>query len=374
MYDGPIIDSDVHHNWRSDAEVVEYLPKKWREFIDLPQGRQLPLVPSSPFVPLADGVYHRLDAFPPNGGPPGSDYETMRRQLLDPLNIEHAVLSYDVGVNVGVRNVFFASALTRAINDWSIDRWLSMRDERINGAVLVPTQLPEDAAAEIRRVGTHPRMVEALLVVNGLGKPFGHPLYHPIYEAAAELGIPVAIHTGGERQLAPSSQWHAGGQVGSRVEFYNLFDQSAQHHLVSFITHGVFEKYRDLRVIFVEYGFAWLPYLVWELDNNYAGLRSESPWVKRLPSDYVREHVRFTTQPFDMSPEKGQLIQLLEAFGGMEDILMFATDYAHDDADTARHVASRLPESWWDKVFYENAAKFYGWPSKLPARNGHGTD
>jgi hypothetical protein len=46
----------------------------------------------------------------------------------------------------------------------------------------------------------------------------------------------------------------------------------------------------------------------------------------------------------------------------MEDIICFASDYPHWDADDPTFVVNRLPESWHPKVFYNNAAKIYGLP------------
>jgi predicted TIM-barrel fold metal-dependent hydrolase len=133
------------------------------------------------------------------------------------------------------------------------------------------------------------------------------------------------------------------------------------HHLTSLIVHGVFEKYPTLKVLAMECGLSWIPWLIWNLDDNYRVLKRESPHLRRLPSEYFREHVLFSTQPLELSPEREQLIQVLDAFGGMEDMLCFSTDYPHWDADDPRYVGGRLPRAWRSKVFYENARKLFRW-------------
>jgi predicted TIM-barrel fold metal-dependent hydrolase len=356
-----LIDSDVHHQWASDAEILAYLPRRWQDILVAPSRSSFPMGPPSIWVPHTNGTNLRIDAFGPNGGPPASDYETMRDQYLDPLNVHKAVLSFNIGLNGGLANMYLAKELVSAINDWNRDTWLARDDDRLTSVILVPSQDPLDAAREIRRVAGHPKIVEVLLVHNGLGKPFGHPVYHPIYEAAAEVGLPIGIHTGGEI-WGGGAHPSAGGTPNSRLEYHTLFPQAMMHHATSLISHGVFEKFPSLRVLLIEAGVSWLPWLLWRMDAMFDGLRQESDWVRRLPSEYFRDHIRLTTQPLEMSPRPRQMVELLETLDGAQDMLCYASDYPHWDADDPLIVANRLPKAWRPKLFYNNAAKFYGWP------------
>jgi predicted TIM-barrel fold metal-dependent hydrolase len=366
-YTGPYIDSDIHHRWVSEKDLLPYMSAATRAFVEASGQGTYPLIPPFLMVPHTNGLNKRLDGFGPDGQPPGSHFETLRRQLLDDLGIVRCVLSYDITSVAALRNIYFTAEVVRAINDWSLEQWIA-RDDRLYGAILVPTGLPEEAAKEIRRLGRHGRMAEIILVSNSLAKPFGHPVYHPIYEAAHEVGLPVAIHVAGDGY--GFAQVSAGGVPSTRLEFHTVIPQPMVHHLVSFVTHGVFERYPSLKLLIVEAGVSWLPWLMWNFDSHAKLLRMESPWVKRDPSDYIREHVRLTTQPFEASPKNDQLIDLFEAVGGVEDILCFATDYPHWDLDNPTYIASRIPKSWWEKVFYQNAMKLYGWQKEAVALAG----
>jgi uncharacterized protein len=67
--------------------------------------------------------------------------------------------------------------------------------------------------------------------------------------------------------------------------------------ITSLICNGIFDKFPDLGFIFLEGGFTWAPHLIWRADREYKSLRAEIPWVKNLPSTYIRERVRLAIQP-----------------------------------------------------------------------------
>jgi uncharacterized protein len=352
-----VIDCDVHHAWRRSEDLLPYMTIEWQEHIKGagPAGL-LPISAPSTFQNPQGG--NRDDTFPPNGGPPGSDYETMRADLFDRVGVGAAVLTYGEGLFVDSNpNPFLAAEIARASNDWTIDQWLS-KDPRLKGSILVSNQDPLLAAQEIRRLGRDRRMCQVLMAVNGLGPPFGHPVFHPIYEAASEFDLPVALHVPGHGGNSPTPT--ASGMVNFYFEYHVLISQTLQTHLVSFIANGVFEKYPNLKLVLVEGGVAWLPSMVWRLDADWKRLSAQTPWLKKAPSEYFRDHVFATTQPLEVSGNKHELIDMLE-FLDLKDQLLFSTDYPHWDTDEVSYVATRLPSKWHDAVFYQNAMKLYRW-------------
>jgi predicted TIM-barrel fold metal-dependent hydrolase len=240
------------------------------------------------------------------------------------------------------------------MHDWVLETWLP-RDGRLRTSIVIPTELPDEGAREIQRVGEHPGVTAVLFSWNALGKPLGHPIHDPIYRAAEELGLPIAIHGAAGEVEAGTAHTAAGGLPNSRLEWHTLLQQPTLTHFASMVVHGTFEKFPGLRLMLLETGVAWVPAFLWSLDAHYSSLCAESEWVRRLPSEYFRDHVKLSTQPFELTPRKEQLIELLEAFGGMEDLLCFSSDYPHWDADDPFYVARRLPRDWLPKVFHENA-------------------
>jgi predicted TIM-barrel fold metal-dependent hydrolase len=355
-----VIDCDVHQNFNRLSDLLPWIDPAHRGYI-LHAGFGGFELPNYLTWMHPHGTTRR-DAVPPDGGVPGSDYETMRKQLLDPHDVEYAVLTGEDILSVSsLPNPQVAAAVATAYNRWLIDEWLP-RDSRLKGSLVVATQDATRAAKEIRAFGSHPDIVQVLLPCAATSG-YGHPQYHPIYEAAVETGLPVAMHVGGEG-LGINPPPTATGCPIFYIEWHVLLIQCAMSHVVSLVCHGVFEKYPELRVVVIEAGVTWLPTLLWRMDTDWKALRSEVPWVKRLPSQTVREHMRFTTQPLDEPDSRQKLRQALGLVDGLEDMLMFATDYPHWDFDRPDLVSRRLPDSWREKIMSENARALYGLPAR----------
>ena len=85
----------------------------------------------------------------------------------------------------------------------------------------------------------------------------------------------------------------------------------------------------------------------------------EVPWLKRKPSEYIRDHVRFTSQPIERPDKDKHLLKLLDLMDA-EHILMFSSDYPHWDFDDPNYAFPKLPAPMRQRIFYENAKELYG--------------
>jgi predicted TIM-barrel fold metal-dependent hydrolase len=249
-----MIDCDVHVQIGDVEEILAYVEPAQRDWF---RAQAQPLgLPGYPWV--HPHSFFRHDVCHEPGRYPGSTIEEVRRDVLDAMDVDVAILNADDAITLSLMaSPYRAAELARAHNEWLREGWLDA-GPRTRGSIVCPAQDPRAAAAEIQRMADDPRFAHVLLG-GGAERPYGEPRYLPIFEAAADCGLPVAIDSGGEGLglAAPPGgagvptfyiEWHTLGSAGSIMA-----------HLVSLLVHGVFERFPTLKVMLLEGGLAWLP-------------------------------------------------------------------------------------------------------------------
>jgi predicted TIM-barrel fold metal-dependent hydrolase len=129
--------------------------------------------------------------------------------------------------------------------------------------------------------------------------------------------------------------------------------------VASLVLEGVFERFPGLKVVLIEGGVAWAAALGWRMDAQWKKLKQELPDLKRLPSEYMRSNVWFSTQPIEEPEPRAQLAEVFDWIGW--DRILFASDYPHWDFDDPAHALPlKMTETQRRQVFLENARAVYG--------------
>ena len=343
-----VIDCDIHNSLPSESALTRYLPARWREYHERFGQRGF----SGTHYPLANLNAARTDSWPPSGQPPGSDLAFMREQLLDLWNVEHGVLLPLLGVGRQV-NLEYGAARAHGINDWQIAEWIEP-EPRLHGSIVVPFEDGELAAAEIDRLGEHPGFVQVVVEAR-THEPLGRRKYWRLYEAATRHDLPVAIHFGALGGWPITGVGHP----SFYIEYHTGQSTTYQELVTSLVCEGVFERLPTLKIVLIEGGFGWLAPLMWRLDRAWSKLKDEVPHLRRLPSEYIREHFWFSTQPIEEPTRPEDFLVLLDDLA-MDDKILFATDYPHWDFDAPdQAIPTQVPAELRRKILYENARALY---------------
>ena len=347
-----IADCDIHPARATATELYPYLAKRWHEHLETYDKHPYQGMMGGPPYPKAQPNASRRDAYPPEGGPQGSSLSFMQAPHLDPNNVALGVLC-PLNTGQGIRNQDLSAALATAINDWQIAEWTG-KDSRLKGSVVVANEDGPAAAAEIRRRAGDKNFVQVLLLSRNV-EPLGQRRYWPIYEAAEEAGLPIGVHAFG----FGGNPITASGWPSYYIEEMVGHSQCQQTALASIVLEGVFERHPKLKMVMIEAGFGWAPSLSWRLDKSWQRLRGEVPHVKRPPSETIRDHIFWTTQPMEDPERRDHLFEVIEWVGW--DKLLFATDYPHwDYDDPSRVLPAGVSDANREAFYLDNARKLYG--------------
>jgi len=361
----PIIDADFHPMpTPADKQVSDHMSRRWLDYIaKYGMGHSY----SGLYAPAQREFTHRLDAL--KNDRVGIDPLWAREQVLDEYDITAAILtcpqSYILNSG-GNMPEELSRELAQAFNNALAYTWMAA-DPRYHAAIVVPRDMP-DVTREIRRCkeGEYGDRFVSVLMSPAGQEPMGRQRYWDIFEACVHYDIPVTFHVPGMgRQITGA------GNTNFYGEMHMNFASLPMTLIPSLIFEGVFDRFPTLKIALIELGWSWAVPYSWRLDASYEKLRDEVPHLARKPSEYMRDHVWFTTQPIEEPERTGDTESVYEMFeeAGFGEKLMFSSDYPHWDFDSPyRSVPVSFPIERRRRMLGQNASKLF----KIPLRAGSG--
>ena len=344
-----VVDVDAHReptaNW---AEVLEYMENpvmRYNSEFRLKQGRGQQYVnASSPVGYSAQDMFGRV---PHQGGQNEPiDDETVHREValtrrsMDALGINEQVIFPTALLGLGLSPVAQGEAeVAYAYSRWFVEHILP-EEPRIKFMPFLPFRSPEMCLRIIDETAGKPGVV-GYLVTSLRYDPVWHNNYMPIYARLQELDYPLAFHAG----PTWDDDW-----MKTMNRFISMHAISFVHpnivHMTNWIVNGLPERFPNLKVIWIESGLAWVPFLMQRLDSEFLKRTNEAPLLKRLPSDYMRE-MFYTSQP--MERDNHDLLESTFKAINAETQLLYSSDWPHWDFD--------LPSSIYDLPFVSEQGK-----------------
>jgi uncharacterized protein len=265
---------------------------------------------------------------------------TINRRYMDAMGIDYAILFPTPMLHLGLHpDRAVEVALARAYASWLSDRVLNV-DPGVKSMLYLPFNDPAESLRLVEDFSELPGVVGFMVTATRYRGVHDNE-YMPLYAALEEREMPLgfhAVYNWQERSAEQLNRFLSVHALG--LTYYNMV------HLTNWVINGLPERFPKLKVIWIESGVAWLPFLMDRLDHEYVMRSSEAPLLKKLPSEYIRE-MYYTSQPL----ERTHLRSLEYTFEKIraDTQLMYSSDYPHWDFD--------LPSSIYDLPFLDEKAK-----------------
>lgn len=302
---------------------------------------------------------------------PGAYDAKARLEYMDEIGAWAMALYPNIGgfgseTFLGLNEPELMLSCVRAYNDWLID-WIEPAPDRFIPVMATPFWDVDAAVKEIHRCkDLGHRAILFTSAPQDFDMPFiGDPHWNPIWNAAQEVDLPISLHIGSgdfQDQLMQPGRFAAHGIGPSTVSGSMSILLANAIQLMDIVMSGILPRNPNLRVVSVESGIGWLPFVKEALDHgfDYANCRTEKPEFQKQPSDYMREQVWACTFFEEFSTNN-----FLDEVG--TDRVLFETDYPHPICLYGTEVREKidaafgdLPEDVRKKVLFENSAKLYG--------------
>ena len=364
----PIIDVDSHHyELESFNEILEYMTdpvmKQLAQMANSGNSKGVGVMPGGVGYQDMGGRAIRYPLRRIEKPEPGVHRDiSLTRRWMDAMGVDIAVLFPSPMLQLGLHPQVEAEvALAQAYNRWLCERVLA-EESRICSMLYLPFNDPE-ASYRIVKEFAGKKGVAGFMITSVRYRPVHHNSYMKIYSLIEELGLPLAFHAGynwNENSMTMMNKFisvHALGFV-----WYNMV------HMTNWVLNGIPERFPKLKVIWIESGLAWIPFVMQRLDSEFMMRTSECPLLKRRPSEYMQE-MYYTSQPLERSNMK--LTQATFEAMHADTQLLYASDWPHWDFDAPSSI-TKLPflnEQAKRNILGLNAAKLFNLEVP-PAKSG----
>ncbi len=351
----------VHLPDGGDAQLIEGRPLLEANFLDLRAGR-----PEGQWQPFGLRVEDAAGVGPPEQRVKEQDIDGLDAEVLFPAMVAGPVLWRSISHDEVYK------AVIRGYNDWLGEEYCSVAPDRLIGMGVIPITNVDDAIAEMehcKRLGLKGILLGALPD----GKGYPTPEDDRFWAAAVDMEMPVTVHVSfdrsGPRESQPTFKYpKEDPEVMRRIrrpllEWITNFGLRPAVSVAQLVLAGVFDRFPTLQVFFAETRLGWVPFWLEHADLWYHRHRQWSEELlgfkplKRLPSEYVRDHVSFSVQYERVAVEIRHHVGV--------DRIMFATDFPHIECEwpntmpIVEEIYADVPQEEKYRMWAGNAVEFF---------------
>jgi predicted TIM-barrel fold metal-dependent hydrolase len=393
----PMFDADQHY-YEPDDAFTRYLPKRFIEenravrvirTKDRPQGRlffgdqKITFYGVNPveatkepgallkYFKIAAGTGNAVAGNVKADDIPESRSRELRVKWMREQGVSGTLMfpTFGVGVEHQLQaDVEALNAALTAFNRWMEDDWgFGSPDSPIYCAPMLNLTDMAWAVGELERVLDAGARVVHLRPgpVAGTRSP-ADPAHDAFWARCAEAGVPVDFHLGnsGESEYYSAMWGESPNPPNHRFSPFqrvtSFGERAISDTLLALVTHNLFGRVPDLKVMSIEHGCEWVGPLLKKMDRA-ARMCGPRDWpfgaVTERPREVFKRHVLVSPFPED------NILGLIELLG--DDAVVAGSDWPHPEGEVVprdffAHLEGSVGDETLRKVMHDNTAKVLG--------------
>ena len=178
-------------------------------------------------------------------------------------------------------------------NDW-LAEFCSHAPDRLFGVSMIPMSDVDWSIAELERtVKKGLRVANIQLLPHSGSPPYRDPYWDPFWARAAEMDVPLQLHSITGRIPDPLHFHTPEEQENSPQVLLELFGEVMAVAANEFIWGKVLDRFKELKIIVSEFELSWLPHYMWRLDQMQEAFAARIPLPKldMRASDYIKHRM-----------------------------------------------------------------------------------
>jgi len=266
-----------------------------------------------------DGQSYDVPGIDADAGEGHPGFWDVKRRLsdMDAEGIDVSFLFHSRAMSlVRMEDKAFFSRCMDVYNEW-LGETCAANPDRFVGVGILPTIFnPQETGAYIQKLKSWG--IKAFHIPSApKNVPYNASAMEPLWEAIADSGIPVMFHVGAYLEFRGK------GATGANLT-KNLGPYRPLWSLLAF--SGILERHPNLKIVFCEGGFGWVPWTLQDADRVYRVYETEmKPKLQELPSYYFRRQCYTAFMSDDVGLK-------LAGDYGMTDNLLWSCDYPHGES------------------------------------------
>ncbi|BBY16361.1 amidohydrolase family protein [Mycolicibacterium litorale] len=211
-----------------------------------------------------------------------------RLEVLDGLGLDYTIMFPTLASLVEERlkdDPDLILDIIHALNQWMYETWQFNYEDRIFSTPVINLGIVDRALEELEwclERGAKTVLVRPAPVPGYRGtRSLGLPEFDPFWAACVEAGIPVCMHASDSGYSQYLNDWEPAEEFlpfkPTAFRMVAMGKRPIEDTMAALVCHGALTRNPDLRVLSIENGASWVPYLFYQFRDVYSKMPQEFP-------------------------------------------------------------------------------------------------